>query len=399
MIPEGMRDVLPPETGRLRAVEEVLRSRFIAYGYGEVHTPWLEFAETLEAADDDTLSAGYRLHDEQGHELMVRTDMTVPVARMVTDRCDDEPLPLRFFYIAPCIRPWAPQRGQDGEFMQAGAELLGLDSAAADAECVTLLCDALTTLGLGDFTVTLGTVTFLRALIDSMGLEEEDKDTFAEALADRDYPLVESIAGNADIDEGAFKSLWRVLELSGGEDTLAQARKLARNEVMESSVARLAQVRELVDEAGYVERLAFDFGLMQDLTYYSGLIVEAYAPGVGLPVATGGRYDGLLERFDWDVPGVGFAIAVDRAADALDEAGVELPGAQPAIPFIGGLEAPARAAELRSAGLAIRALPEGVTGVEPPLVLRHGGSFTLRLADGREVHGGAGEIAEALGAG
>ena len=66
MIPEGMRDVLPPETGRLRAVEDLLRARFAAYGYGEVRTPWLEFAETLEAADDDTLSAGYRLHDEQG---------------------------------------------------------------------------------------------------------------------------------------------------------------------------------------------------------------------------------------------------------------------------------------------------------------------------------------------
>ncbi|MBE0528132.1 MAG: ATP phosphoribosyltransferase regulatory subunit, partial [Thermoleophilia bacterium] len=105
MIPEGMRDVLPPETGRLRAVEEELRSRFAAYGYGEVRTPWLEFAETLLAAEDDTLAAGYRLHGEQGHELMVRTDMTVPVARMAADRCDDDPLPLRFFYVAPSIRP------------------------------------------------------------------------------------------------------------------------------------------------------------------------------------------------------------------------------------------------------------------------------------------------------
>ena len=76
MIPEGMRDVLPPETGRLRAVEDRLRDRFVAYGYGEVRTPWLEFAETLQSADDDTLAAGYRLHDERGHELMVRTDMT-----------------------------------------------------------------------------------------------------------------------------------------------------------------------------------------------------------------------------------------------------------------------------------------------------------------------------------
>ncbi len=399
MIPEGMRDVLPPETGRLRAVEDGLRSRFAAYGYGEVRTPWLEFAETLEAADDDTLAAGYRLHDEQGHELMVRTDMTVPVARMAAERCDDDPLPLRFFYVAPSIRPWAPQRGQDGEFLQAGAELLGLDSAAADAECVTLLCDALEGLGLPDFTVTLGTVAFQRALIDSLGLPAEDRETFTEALAERDYPLIESIAGNAEVDERALKALWQILDLSGDDDALAQARKLARDDLMETAVARLARVRDLVGEAGHGRRLTFDFGLMQDLTYYSGLIVEAYAPGVGLPVASGGRYDGLLGRFDWDIPGVGFAVAVDRAADALDEAGVELLCADEAIAFVGGLDAPARAAELRRAGVAVRALPEDVTGVEPPLLLRRGGSFSLRLADGREISGGAREIAEALGAG
>ena len=60
MIPEGMRDVLPPETAELRAIENALCRRFEAYGYGEVRTPWLEFAETLEAAEDDTLEAGYR---------------------------------------------------------------------------------------------------------------------------------------------------------------------------------------------------------------------------------------------------------------------------------------------------------------------------------------------------
>lgn len=373
MIPEGMRDVLPPETRRLRAVEDLLRARFAAYGYGEVRTPWLEFAGTLEAAGDDTLSAGYRLHDEQGHELMVRTDMTVPVARMAAERCDDEPLPLRFSYVAPCIRPWAPQRGQDGEFRQAGVELLGLDSAEADAECVALLCDALAGVGLREYTVTLGSAAYQRALIDSLGLPEEDRGTFTEALAGRDYPLVESVAGNAGVADDALRSLWRILELSGGEEILAQARKLARNDVMQAAVARLARVRDLADEAGFGARLAFDLGLMQELGYYSGLIVEAFAAGVGLPVATGGRYDGLLARFEWDIPGVGFAVAVDRAADALDEAGVELPGPPAALPFVGGLEAPARAAELRRAG-----------------------SYTLRLAGGREVTGGAGDIAAAL---
>jgi ATP phosphoribosyltransferase regulatory subunit len=399
MIPEGMRDVLPPETQRLRAVEDLLRARFSLYGYGEVRTPWLEFADTLEAADDDTLGAGYRLHDEQGHELMVRTDMTVPVARMAADRCDDDPLPLRFSYVAPSIRPWAPQRGQDGEFQQAGAELLGLDSAEADAECVALLCDALAGLGLRRYTVTLGSAAYQRALIDSLGLPDDDRETFTEALADRDYPLVESVAGNAEVDEGALKALWRILELSGGEDILGQARKLARNDVMEVAVARLARVRDLVEDAGFGDRLAFDFGLVQDLSYYSGLIVEAYAPGVGLPLATGGRYDGLLARFDWDIPGVGFAVAVDRAADAMDEAGVELARAPAAIAFVGGLEAPARAADLRRAGVAVAALPENAAGVEPPLIVRRGSGYTLVLADGREVGGSAADVAGALRSG
>jgi ATP phosphoribosyltransferase regulatory subunit len=392
-----MRDVLPPETRRLRAVEDLLRTRFAAYGYGEVRTPWLEFAETLEAPDDDTLSGGYRLHVEQGHELMLRTDMTVPVARMAADRCDDDPLPLRFSYVAPSIRPWAPQRGQDGEFRQAGAELLGLASAEADAECVTLLCDALTGLGLREFTVTLGSAAYQQALIESLGLADDDRETFTEALADRDFPLVESVAGNAAVDEDALKTLWRVLELSGGEDILAQARKLARNEVMQEAVARLSRVRDLVEDAGFGRHLAFDFGLIQDLRYYTGLIVEAYAPGVGLPVATGGRYDGLPARFGWDIPGVGFAVAVDRAADALDEAGVELVTESAAVPFVGGLEAPARAAELRRAGIPVAALPENAADVGPPLLLRRGGAYVLRLADGREVGGDAREIAAALG--
>jgi ATP phosphoribosyltransferase regulatory subunit len=395
MIPEGMRDVLPPETQRLRAVEDLLRRRFAAYGYGEVRTPWLEFAATLEVAGGDTLSAGYRLHDEQGHELMVRTDMTVPVARMAADRCDDDPLPLRFSYVAPSIRPWAPQRGQDGEFQQAGVELLGSDAAEADAECVTLLCDALAGLGLREFTVTLGSAAYQAALIESLGLPDDDRETFTEALADRDYPLVESVAGNAQVGDDALKAVWRILELSGGEETLAQARKLARTQVMQDAVARLARVRELVEESGFGGHLAFDFGLMQDLGYYSGLIVEAYAPGVGLPLATGGRYDGLLARFDWDIPGVGFSVAVDRAADAMDEAGVELARAPAAVRFVGGLEAPARAAELRRAGIAVVALPEGASA-EPPLLLRHGGSYILRLADGGEVTGGPDDIAAAL---
>jgi len=396
MIPEGMRDVLPAEARQRRAVEAAICRRFEAYGYGELRTPWLEYAETLEIAGDDTLEAGYRLHDQQGREVMVRTDMTVPVARVAAYRYDDAPLPLRFYYVAPSIRPWAPQRSQDGEFVQAGVELIGLSSVAADAECVILLCDALSSLGLTTFTVTLGAVTFQRALVDSLGLNKADRRTLLHAVAERDYPLVESIASNAELDGGALRALWRTLELSGSDDVLGQARKLARNDAMEDAIARLVAVRDFVNEAGYGGALAFDFGLMHDLTYYTGLVFEAYAPGVGLPLATGGRYDRLLRRFDWDVPAVGFALAFERLLEALEEAGAAPPAAATVLEFVGGLEEPARAAELRRAGLAVFALPEGAEGTGRPLLRRHGSSFRLELADGRSVAGGWRDVLRAL---
>jgi ATP phosphoribosyltransferase regulatory subunit len=389
--------VLPPETAQLRAVEAALAQRFAAYGYDEVRTPTLEFAETLELPGDDTLAAGYRLFDEQGRELIVRTDMTVPVARLAASRFEDRPLPLRLFYIAPSIRPWAPQRSQDGEFVQAGVELLGLRSAEADAECVTLLCDALASLGLREFRVALGNVAFYRGLVASLGLDAGDAEALLEALADRDYPLVESIAGKADVPDEARRDLQRALELSGTRDVLAHARKLASTPQMEQAVEHLVRVRDLVDDAGFGERLAFDFALFQDLTYYSDVIFEAYSPGVGLPIATGGRYDGLLARFEWDVPGVGFAIALDRLHDALEEAGAAPAPPAPALAFVGGLDEPARAAELRRAGLRVACLPRGASA-GPPRLRREGGAYVLELPGAAPVEGGWRDVLKALDA-
>jgi ATP phosphoribosyltransferase regulatory subunit len=397
MIPEGMHDELPPESGQLRAIEAALVARFQAYGYGEVRTPWLEFAETLEVVDDDTLNGGYRLRDQQGRELMLRTDMTVPVARVAAERCDDDPLPLRFFYVAPSIRPWAPQRSQDGEFVQAGAELLGLRSAAADAECIILLCDCLWSLGLRDFRVTLGTVAFFAALVDSFGLADGDRALFMQALADRDYPLLESIAGNADVDDDALTALWRALELSGTRDGLSQARKIASGEAMEAAIRHLVDVHELVEDAGFEDVLRFDFGLVQDLGYYTGAIFEAFAPGVGLPIASGGRYDRLLQRFDWDQPGIGFAIALDRLQEALEEAGAAPAAAPAGLVFVGGLEEPARAMELRRAGWAVATLPEGSAAVTLPALTRRGGAYTFEAADGRVAEGSWRDMLRALG--
>jgi ATP phosphoribosyltransferase regulatory subunit len=396
MIPEGMRDVLPAEAAQLHAIEEILRGRFAAYGYLEVRTPALEYAETLEVADDDVIGGGYRVFDDQGHVLMLRTDMTVPLARLAGTRFEDKPLPLRFSYIDSCFRPPGASRGQDGQFLQAGAELIGAAGAQADAEVVALVCELLSASGLREYTVSLGTVAFRNALVASLRLPADQAEAALDALAERDYPLLESIVSNAGVDDDGRRALQKALDLGGGDSALSQARKLALGAGMEHAVDHLVAVRELLEEYGFADHVQFDFGLYPELTYYTGVIFEAFAPGVGLPVAQGGRYDELLASFEWPVTGVGFAVALDRLNMALEEARVALPVRARPLSVAGGLERPELVAELRRAGLDVASLPADAR-LTPPSLRHADGDWILDAGTGREVRGSLRDVRRALG--
>ena len=326
---------------------------------------------------------------------MVRTDMTVPVARLAADRCDDEPLPLRFSYMAPASAPGRRSAARTASSCRPAWSCSGCGSAAGRRGVRhAALRRARGGSGCATSRVTLGSVAFQRALIDSLGLRRTTTARrFMEALADRDYPLLESIAGNADVDDGRARARCGASSSSAAaRPTLGQARKLARSDGMEAAVgapgrACASSSRTSASATAWRSTSAS----IQDLTYYTGLIVEAFAPGVGLPLATGGRYDGLLARFDWDIPGVGFAVARRPAADALDEAGVAAAVRTPAAlrlhrrPRGAGRGRPSCAAP----GWPSRALPDGRRRDRPPLLVRRGGGYTLRLAGGREVSGGA----------
>jgi ATP phosphoribosyltransferase regulatory subunit len=128
------------------------------------------------------------------------------------------------------------------------------------------------------------------------------------------------------VDEDARRALRKALQLGGGDTALSQARKLAGSAGMEDAVDHLVRVRDLVADYGYGNAVQLDFGLYPGLSYYTGIIVEAYAPGAGLPVASGGRYDELFSGLEWNVPAVGFAISLDRLSVVLEDAHVDLGG-------------------------------------------------------------------------
>ena len=310
-IPSGTRDVLPDETREVRAITDTLRAVFEGHGYGEVYTPALEYESVLARAELAEAQPSYRVFDESGAVLVLRSDMTVPIARVVATRYPASQPPLRFCYFAHCYRGVSPQRGQPREMLQAGIELIGAPAPDGTAEALTVLCHALDATGLKDYRVGIGDASLFPALMASLDVPEEARRALLESLALRDFVGLQEALEQAGITGEAAELLVEVPQRRGGPEVLADAPAQA-----EEAVSGLRGLHELL-EPQVAGRLIFDLGLVRNIGYYTGAVFDVYDPALGTPIGGGGRYDDLLARFGRGLPAVGFALGVERLHLAL----------------------------------------------------------------------------------
>lgn len=310
-IPSGTRDVLPDEMRELRAITSAAQRVFDEAGYGEVSTPALEYEETLARGGVGGELPAYRLFDEQGRVLVLRSDMTVPIARLVATRFADAPLPLRLSYVAHAYRGVRPKRGQPREFLQAGIELIGAAAPAGTAEALTLLCDVLDAVGLTDYRIGLGDVALYQALLDGHGVGDGAREQILHELVTRDFVGLAREVQALGLADDAAEQLVRVPQLRGGPEVLN-----ALDERAQAAAEGLRGVYDLLPER-VARRVIFDLGLVRSLGYYTGAIFQVYDPALGVPIGGGGRYDELLGRFGRPLPAVGWALTVERLHIAL----------------------------------------------------------------------------------
>ena len=219
-IPSGTRDVLPDEMRELRAITEKVRAVFEARGYGEVATPALEYESTLARGDAAAAEPAYRLFDEQGNVLVLRSDMTIPIARVVATRYATSSPPLRFCYFAHAYRSVRPQRGQAREMLQAGIELVGAPGPDGTIEAIELLCEVLDTVGLDSYRVGLGDASLYPALLDALAVPAAARPQILHELVTRDFVGLEREIGGLRLGEEASDLLLRVPQLRGGPEVL-----------------------------------------------------------------------------------------------------------------------------------------------------------------------------------
>jgi len=275
MLPDGVRDMGPLDAQLLSFLRAALLGEFELWGYQEAVVPALELSEN-DAGDErrssrvETYSSEmlYRLFDRKGRVLVLRPDITEPIARMACSGRDFAS-PQRFSYFGSAFRQRQPGSGQPHEIWQAGFELIGVTSSAADVEALALGLEALRRAGVGDARGCIGYPAIAASL----------------ALAGKRLPP----SSIADL-------------LARVDDWFAAAdpRHLAHLKSLASTLAR----------DGAADSFVFDISLAREMTYYSGPVFEFYSPRAAGPVAGGGRYDGLCSKFGRDLPATGLAIDV-----------------------------------------------------------------------------------------
>jgi ATP phosphoribosyltransferase regulatory subunit len=316
-IPSGTRDVLPDEMRELRAITAALYAVFEEEGYGEVWTPMLEHEEVLRRGVSesggrrDGADVAYRVFDDHGAVLALRSDMTVPIARLVATRYGAAEPPLRFHYTAHAYRAVRPHRGQMREFLQSGIELVGVPAPDGTAEALRVLCRALDATGLAGYRIGLGDASLYPALLAAHGVGDEAAARLLGELVTRDFVGLERAVGELGLPADAAETLVRLPQLRGGPEVL-EAAGAAGDGALEGLRALLGQL-----PAGVADRVILDLGLSRGLGYYTGAVFDVLDPALGAPIGGGGRYDDLLGRFGRPLPAVGFALGIDRLHLAL----------------------------------------------------------------------------------
>ncbi len=309
-LPSGTRDVLPDEMRELRAITEAIRVTFEARGYGEVWTPAIEYETGMPRFDDGR--GMYRLFDDHGEVLRLRSDLTVPIARVAATRYAHADPPLRFSSFAHVYRGVTPHRGQMRETLQAGAELLGSGAPDGTVEILEVICAALDAAGLREYRIGLGSAVLVADALEALGVGDDARDAVLQTLVDRDHVALGLRVAELGLADEDAELLARIPQLRGGIDVL--------DELGSGPLAEAAGgLRNVVAALGpsISSRVILDLGLLRDRGYYTGAVFEVYAPGVGMPLGGGGRYDELLGRFGRDLPAVGFSLDVDRVHLAL----------------------------------------------------------------------------------
>lgn len=316
--PRGTRDFLPEEMARRRNVESKLREVIQKWGYGEIVTPTFEELElfTLKSGQG-IIGELYNFTDKGDREMTLRPELTAPVMRAYVNEMQSFSRPIKLFYFENCFRYERPQKGRYREFWQFGAELIGSSKPEADAEVIALAMTMINAVGIkGDLNI--GNLSVLRYLLAQITNESAVSDQIMRYIDKKEYENLDIYLGELSVSADLTEKIHKIISLSGKDGFAAV--KSARDVVGDlPSLDAFEKTLTLLAAYGVTD-YTVNFGVARGLDYYTGIVFEVYAEGLGAQkqICGGGSYK-LISLFGGgDVVSTGFGIGFDRIMEICD---------------------------------------------------------------------------------
>jgi ATP phosphoribosyltransferase regulatory subunit len=314
--PLGMRDTLPELLEKKHRVRSSIAETMKLWGYQFIETPTLEYYETVGAASAIGDAQLFKLLDKEGHTLVLRPEMTTPIARVAAAKLLNEDLPVRLAYSANVYRAQQREGGRPAEFEQIGVEYINDATISCDGEVIALLISSLKKAGLKQFQVSVGHIGFAQELFMQILGTNGRATALRKFLYEKNYVGYRENVQSLNLSSIDKQRLLKLLQLRGGEEVIAQALEITENDKGKQAILEAQELWKVIKDYGVEDYVKFDFSIVSHMSYYTGILYEVYAGNVGFPIGNGGRYS-LLEKFGKNATATGFAVRTDMLLEAL----------------------------------------------------------------------------------
>lgn len=320
LIPDGVKDTYYKEYEVKENIISRIKNVFKSFGYKQISTPGFEyydlFAGTEGTIDKDEM---FKFIDGNGRILVLRPDMTVPIARMAAvnfRKCEEQ---LRFSYVSNVFRNSCDRGYSKKEFTQAGIEHFGSSKSDSDAEAIAVGIKSLIGCGIKDIRIDMGNVGFFRGLKKEYEIPEKEWTRIQKLIENKNYDELSILLDKLNLPTGFKKNLLDIPFLYGKPEYVIQkAKKLIQNDEMEKSLNNLEMIYKILKDYGYDDYVYFDLGLLNHLQYYTGAIFKGYINNYGREIISGGRYDNLTKQYGRIIPAVGFGLNIDELMEVIN---------------------------------------------------------------------------------
>lgn len=313
---KGFQGFLPEEVEQRRFCEERIRKVFESWGYQEIDTPTLEYFDSLVPGIGPELkSQVFKLLNSEGEIMVLRPDMTTPIARLAATRLASSGGNIyKFYYLNNIFRRVSNQTEDQQEFHQAGIELIGLNNRLADAEVIAVAIQALQSVGLENFYLDIGSASFFNSVLEQLPLLPEQKRTLRATIMNKDFVQLEWLLSHYDLAKREQEIILCLPHWRGDESIIQEAKNMfvQSNPSVNQALGEIKEVYNYLKMFGLSDFILVDLGIIRNFDYYSGIVFEGYTQYSGSAICGGGRYDFLCRKFGRDLPSTGVAIDLEK---------------------------------------------------------------------------------------